>query len=355
MGQTAKRDMQWWQILLLILCISGITTIVLCVTAGCGPPIFWDTSGTPRPVAEPVREPPPIPTAEVKELRLSLDDYPRVDGSTSAQPLAVLVACKALGVPYRWGTELDGTRWMEPYTTTLEMGPLVQGIKENVVHNGTHEAYVNLIEGGTDLILVARRPSPDEEQLAITMGVTLDIQPVALDAFVFLLHQDNPLDGLTVDQIRAIYAGQITNWREVGGANAKINAYQRDRNSGSQELMLALVMHDTAMASASPSMIAQSMTGPYNQMHSDPYGIAYSLYYYKEQMAPQTNVKLCAVNGVAPTREHIADRTYPLVAEVYVVVRSNLPAGSSAAQLRDWLFSIEGQAVVDESGYVSVR
>lgn len=72
-------------------------------------------------------------------------------------------------------------------------------------------------------------------------------------------------------------------------------------------------------------------------------------------MAPQTNVKLCAVNGIAPTRDHIADRTYPLTAPVYVVVRSDLPAGSTALYLRDWLRSTEGQAVVDESGYVPIR
>lgn len=355
MGRTAQRGMQRRQVLLLVLGISVIAIVVLFTAAGCGPPIFWDPSATPQPVAEPVREPPPVPTVEVKTLRLSLDDYPRVDGSTSAQPLAVLIACKALGVSHRWGTKLDGTRWLEPYTSTVEMGPAVQWISAHVVHNGTHAAYVNLIEGRTDLVLVARAPSPDEVQLAQEVGVTLDVRPVAVDAFVFLLHQDNPLDGLALDQIRAIYTGQIVNWQDVGGVDARINAYQRNPNSGSQELMLSLVMQGIEMASSPPEMIGMSMTGPYNQMHSDPHGLAYSIYYYKEQMAPKTNVKLCAVDGVAPTREHISDRTYPLSAEVYAVVRSDLPAASSACVLRDWLLSTEGQAVVDESGYVPVR
>jgi phosphate transport system substrate-binding protein len=235
------------------------------------------------------------------------------------------------------------------------MEPAVHWISTHVVHNGTHAAYVNLIEGRTDLILVARAPSPDEVQLAEVADVTLDVRPVAVDAFVFLLHQDNLLEGLTLDQIRAIYAGQIANWQEVGGVDAKINAYQRNPNSGSQELMLSLVMQGMEMASSPPEMIGMSMTGPYNQMHSDSHGIAYSIYYYKEQMAPKTNVKLCAVDGVAPTREHIFDRTYPLSSEVYAVVRSDLPDGSSARVLLNWLLSAEGQAVVDESGYVPVR
>ena len=334
------------------ICVVCTTIGIWALIVACnlfGPP------RTPYPRGEPIREPPPAPTVQVTALRLSMEDYPRVDGSTSAQPLAVLIACKTLGVSHRWGTKLDGSRWMEPYTTTVEMEPAVQWISTHVVHKGTHEAYVNLIEGRTDLILVARAPSPDEEQLALKNGVTLDVRPVAVDAFVFLLHQDNRLAGLTLDQLRSIYAGQITNWREVGGRDARINAYQRNPNSGSQELMLDLVMQGVPLAPASSEMIGMSMTGPYNQMHSDPHGIAYSIYYYREQMAPQSNVKLCAVNGVAPTRAHISDRTYPLSAEVYAVVRSDLPAGSSARLLRDWLLSAEGQAVVDESGYVPVR
>jgi len=244
---------------------------------------------------------------------------------------------------------------MKPYTGTVEMGPIVQGIDERIVHNGTHEAYVSLLQGYTDLILVARKPSPDERWIASTERIPLDVQPVALDAFVFLLHQENSLEGLTLDQLRAIYAGQILNWQEVGGADARINAYQRNPNSGSQELMLDLVMQGTEMASAPPEMIGTAMTGPYNQMHSDPNGIAYSIYYYKEHMAPKANVKLAAVNGVAPTPDHIADLSYPLTAPVYVVVRGDLPAGSAARYLRDWLLSAEGQAVVNESGYVSVQ
>lgn len=359
MGQSTKHGIQWWQILLIVVGVLGIGIFVLCTTTGIAAIIIaskiFSPPLTPYPRGEPVREPPPVATVDVQMLRLSLDDYPRVDGSTSAQPLAVLVACKALGVSHRWGTKLDGSRWMEPYTTTVAMGPAVGWISGHVVHNGTHESYVNLIEGRTDLVLVARAPSPDEEQLAQAAGVTLDVRPVAVDAFIFLLHQDNPLDGLTLDQLRAIYAGQIVSWQEVGGPDAKINAYQRNPNSGSQELMLDLVMQGTALAPARSEMIGMSMTGPYNQMHSDPQGIAYSIYYYKEQMAPQANVKVCAVDGVAPTREHIADRSYPLSAEVYVVVRRDLPAGSSARVLRDWLLSAEGQAVVEESGYVPVR
>jgi len=97
------KSVKWWQIVLVVLMLLGTAVATYCcVQVAVIAKIFLDAPRTPYPVAEPVRVPPPVPTVEVKELRLSLEDYPRVDGSTSTQPLAILVACKALGVPYRW-------------------------------------------------------------------------------------------------------------------------------------------------------------------------------------------------------------------------------------------------------------
>ncbi len=69
-------------------------------------------------------------------------------------------------------------------------------------------------------------------------------------------------------------------------------------------------------------------------------------------MLPDKNVKLLGVNGVKPTSDSIAKRSYPLTAEVYVVTRKDLSAGSTARMLRDWFLTAEGQAAVAESGYV---
>jgi phosphate transport system substrate-binding protein len=167
------------------------------------------------------------------------------------------------------------------------------------------------------------------------------------------VHKDNPVSSLTLEQIRRIYAGEITDWSELGGVG-RINAYQRDRNSGSQELMEELVMKGTPMSDA-PNMILPSMMGPINAIHDDPLGIGYSVFYYATFMLPDENIILLGVGGVVPTSETITSSSYPLVTEVYAVVRGDTPPDSSAVMLRDWFLTDAGRETVKESGYVPIR
>ena len=231
---------------------------------------------------------------------------------------------------------------------------LCKQINELTASHGTDKAYVKLIEGNTDLILVARVPSPDELQLMKQGSVELDHRPVALDAFIFLVNEKNPVTNLTLAQIRDIYCGIITNWRQVGGIDAKITPYQRTRNSGSQELMRSLVMKDRKMIHAPELLTGTLMHSPFLAIGDDVHGIGYSVYFYGEYMAPLSPVKSCAVNGVLPTSVNIRNRKYPLVTEVFVVVRRDLPPDHEALRLRDWLLTPEGQSVVEESGYVPI-
>ncbi|WJH36064.1 substrate-binding domain-containing protein [Paenibacillus sp. CC-CFT747] len=156
---------------------------------------------------------------------LALSDYPRVDGATAAIP---------------FGRELlhELTGLHRP------------GAAKRVQFHTTHEAYVRLIEGNADLIFAAG-PSEQERRQAESAGVKLKLTPVGKDAFVFLVHEDNPVNGLTSDQIRAIYSEKMLNWKEVGGEDERIIAYQRKENSGSQTYMVQNVMKDTRLASPS--------------------------------------------------------------------------------------------------------
>jgi phosphate transport system substrate-binding protein len=220
-----------------------------------------------------------------------------------------------------------------------------------IVHTSTHDAYINLVTGKADFILVARAPSEDEFKAAAENKVTLDVRAVALDAFVFLAHKDNPISDLSLDRIRDIYTGKITDWAALGGARGPIKPYLRERNSGSQELMESLVMKGAPIIDA-PDMLVMGMAGPFNRIRADPAGIGYSVFYYAMNMLPEPEVKLLGINGVKPTSDTIAKYEYPLTAEVYAVVRNSMPKRSSAVMLRDWLFTPEGQAAIGESGYV---
>lgn len=278
--------------------------------------------------------------------------YPRVDGSTSAHPLQVAMACRIQGVKCGW--------LPAPYNRERRLAPDPRDVtkemrrKVDINHTGTNTSYVNLIKGYRDLILVARAPSPDELDEAKKAGVELDVKAVALDAFVVIVNVKNPVENINLDQLRGIYTRKIKDWRELGGSPGEIRAFRRERNSGSQELMEELVMKGTPMAPL-PDMILWGMMGPMNALRNSPQGISYSVYFYFVFMFPEKNIRMMAINGVRPDAETIAARTYPLTAEVYAVVRKGAAADDPAVMLRDWMLTKEGKAVIAETGYVPIR
>lgn len=281
---------------------------------------------------------------------LNIHNYPKIDGSTSAHPLQMLIACKLLEVDYYWGTSwLDETYRIYPRTD--EKPEVAQFIYDSMVHNGTHGSYENLIRGKADIILVARTASEDELELADSANVSLITKPVALDAFVFIANINNPVNSLTTKQIQDIYTGEIIRWNEVGGTDSLIHPYQRNANSGSQELMLSLVMKDLQILDL-PEMILIGMMGPINVITYDHDGLGYTVYFFEQFMAPNDSLKLLAVEGTRPDSNTLKNKSYKYTTEVYVVIRDDLNVSSSAYQLYRWLLLEEGQAVVEESGYI---
>lgn len=281
---------------------------------------------------------------------LTMDNYPKVDGSTSTHPLQVLIACKLLGVEYSWSPFwFDETFRIWP---SFDDHPdIAQFIVDSIVHNGTHSSFVNLIDRKTDIIIVARSASDDEIDFADSVGVELITMPVALDGFVFIVNINNPVNSLTVKEIQDIYTGNIINWNEVGGTNAEINPYQRNPNSGSQELMLSLVMKDLTMMDL-PEMILMGMMGPIYRITDDRNGLGYTVYFFEQFMAPNDSLKLLAVNGVVPGYKTLQKEEYIYTTEVYAAIRTDLDKSSNAYHLYQWLTTDEGQSAIEESGYI---
>lgn len=339
-----------------------------------------------------------LAVAEIPQaVELGLDGltYPKVDGSTSTHPLSVIIAARVLEVGYEWHYRNPGvsSAYAPPLPDDLRMrgaaamqprsineGPFIElqlaasrvvaipadpqqhrlaVIINNLlaITTGTNGAYVNLVEGNADLILVARAPSADELTLAGEKGVALSAHPIARDALVFIVNRENELDNLTLQEIRALYRT---------AASADRNEYQklrpkplfRERNSGSRELFDELVMRGEALpdkpSRGAEGIFAMSMIGPYNRITSDESAIGYSVYYYERFMALSPETRTIAIEGVHPTPQTIASGEYPLTALVYAVHRSDEPADSPARRLLEWLRSDEGQLIVRESGYIPV-
>lgn len=289
-------------------------------------------------------------SAKIK-LEYTYADYPRFDCSTSAWPLVNLVTCKILDLKYEWKSfGMQTEKYLVPITTPEQMSLY----NELISVNGTDKAYINLIDTIADIIIVARPPSEDEINYAKKKGVTLKLQEIALDAFVFIVNKNNPVTALTTEQIRNIYTSKITNWEQVGGWYEQIHPYTRERNSGSQELMNALVMNELK-STISNDMELMGMMGPINRIGKDTLGLGYSVYYYEHFMAPNEKLKLCAVDGVVPDYETIATKKYPYTTPVFAVIRENTGRESNTNKMFEWLITEQGQNIVKESGYVHIK
>ncbi len=216
----------------------------------------------------------------------------------------------------------------------------------------TASAYKHIVDGTRDIIFVAG-PSEEQEAFAAEQGVELVYTPIGREAFVFFVHPDNPIDGLTLDEIRAIYAGEITRWDALGVSGlGEILAYQRDEGSGSQTALERFVMRGTPLMPADKEKVVDGMGGMVEkvsayQNHRN--AIGFSFRFYCTALMKGFDVKLLAINGVEPSVENIENGSYPLASSFYAVTRSD--ADENTLALLDWICGEQGQALIKKTGY----
>ncbi len=254
------------------------------------------------------------------------DTLPRIDASLATQPLT--------------------DAFIKDFTgkTTDEVG---------ITYSNTHPGYVKLINNEADLIVVTE-PSKEELILAKEKGIELETTKVVNEGFVFFVNKDNPVDSVTLDEVRKIYAGEITNWKELGGNDKRIIAYQRPVNSGSQTGLLSLVMKDKAVKIPTTTEQIETMGGIIDIVSDYDNGIdavGYSYYYYANVMYKNDNLKYLGINGVKPEYETIQNGTYPLLTAYYIVTRKG-ETNENVLKLKDAMLSRRGQMVAKKAGYV---
>jgi len=299
--------------------------------------------------------------------RFTSETLPRLDGSTSAEPVLALLACRSLGVGCDWralsGVELPRSpRPRGPVEAWPPVFPVAPGgAAPRLMTRGTHGAYGALVAGQADLIVVAREPTGDELRGGGAGPVALRVTPVAWDALVFVVNRTNPVATLTLDQVRDIYGGRARRWIDVGGRSSEpVRALLRDPGSGSAELFAKHVMPSPAGQLASDRLI-MTMMGLIDAVGSRADDLGYTVYYYAKMFLKGAepprgygaHFKMIAIDGVAPTDEAIATGAYRLREPVYAVIRQDAPPPVVA--LHDWLSTPDGQRLVVESGYLPVR
>ena len=224
---------------------------------------------------------------------------------------------------------------------------------KRVITSQTNGAFLNLIDGKADIILTHRTISPDEKAYADTKGVTLIETSIALDAFVFIVNKDNPVKSLTVEQVRKIYTGEITNWQQVGGNNASMKVFTRPHNSGSEEVFREVVM-DGLEPLDFPEAVIGAMILVFCEVSENVDGICYTFDNYKEVIVRErgSGVSKVSINEIFPDKNTVKNRTFPFISEIHVAIRSDLDHNTMAYKLYEWLQTENVKPVLTECGFI---
>ncbi len=266
---------------------------------------------------------------------------------------------------------IDGSTSTYPYTQGVYSVLFTNGTAHPQFpksHSKSFASYERLIRGEADVLFAATKASAELESLATEQGVELQYIPIAYDAMVFFTNLENPVNGLTRQQIQDIYVrNAYSSWDQVGGPEAKLLPYCRNTDSGSHALMERYFLEDGKLSLAPEILqgnvsvaMSSALTDVASALSLDPpaYAIGYSVYAYygsyEEMMTDVTpnKLKLLAVDGVLPTAETIADGTYPLADYNYLVLRSDEPKDSPARRLAEFMVSDAGQQAVADSGFL---
>ena len=221
-------------------------------------------------------------------------------------------------------------------------------------YNNTVAGYEMLAHKETDIFFGAY-PSEEQIEYAATLGTSFEYTQIGSEAFVFFVHRDNPVESLTLQQIKDIYSGKITNWKEVGGYDEEIVPFQRNPGSGSQSMLIRL-MGDTPILEpeikeqiGGMGEIIQKVADYKNRTSS----IGFSFRFYVEGIIKNPDIKMIAIDGIAPTKENIRSGAYPVVTPLYAVTWKGNNK-ETVALLLEWILSEEGQYIIEQTGYVGI-
>ena len=289
---------------------------------------------------------------------LTVSNFPVMDGSNSTRFMRTVVADELLGIDYSWSDlQASSSAFIASnWTIRHESGVVLP----HYLFSGTHEAFLNLIDGNADLILTIRQHSAEELAYAKQKGVSLLETPIAQDAFVFMVNDELPVRSLDISQIQGIYTGTYRNWSEVGGNDGEISPYYigKEYDADVCWAMDSLFMAGQPMLDSSELAFSESSyeLGLYCwALRDDVAGIIYGFLCDYNLLTDygKRGIRLLAVNGIEPTRENIENGTYPYVTPVYAVIRADEDLMSTTYQVYDKLVH-SGTSIIEASRFIPI-
>jgi phosphate transport system substrate-binding protein len=234
-------------------------------------------------------------------------------GSTTVQPLA--------------------EKWAQVFVTrNPDIQITIQG-------GGSSVGVKSAADGTVDIGAASRELKADEPPLVKHL--------LAKDGIAIVFHPDNSISGLTKEQVKEIYAGNITNWSEVGGANEEIHVVAREEGSGTRAAFEEMVMGEDALIT-NTAILQPSNGALRTTVSSDPQAVGFLSFGYLD-----SSVKAVTIGGVTATKENALNGTYPIVRPLYFLTKEQ-PTGT-VKEFIDFCLGTEGQTIAEEEGYIPIN
>lgn len=240
---------------------------------------------------------------------------------------------------------VSGSTTVQPLAEKLAEAFMTENTGVRIdVQGGGSSVGVKAAGQGTSDIGMASREIKESEMVEFP---NLKIFVIARDGIAIVAHPDVPVSDLTVEQVRGIFSGKVTNWKDFGGEDHNIIVVSREEGSGTRGAFEEMVMGEDALIAA--TAILQASNGSIRTtVSTTPYSIAYLSFGYLDD-----TVKTISIDGVAPTEPNAADGSYPIVRPLNMLTDGE-PEGMVKAFL-DFILSEAGQKLVVEDGYIPVN
>ena len=231
-------------------------------------------------------------------------------------------------------------------------------IRISVTGGGSGTGIAALVNGTVDLANASRKIKSEEIEEARANGIEPVEHIIAGDAIAVIVHPDNPVSELTLQQISDIYSGKIVNWSEVGGEDRPIVRLSRETNSGTHvyflETVLRLGSKEDKTIFSMDTLLLPSSEGIISEVRQNPNAIGYDgLGYVPDDVKMIAIATSAGEPYVLPSVATVNDKTYPIARDLYMYT-----AGESTGIIKaylDWILSAEAQKIVLELGFVPIK
>lgn len=227
------------------------------------------------------------------------------------------------------------------------------GNQVSVTGGGSGTGIAALINGTTDICSSSRDMQQKEKDDAKSKGINVVEKIIAYDGLAVIVNPANPINELTMEQIKKIFTGAYKNWKELGGPDQPITALSRESNSGTYVFFQEHVLNKENFAPTVKLMPASSSIA--QSVGQDKWSVGYlGLGYTKEGNVKVLNVKKDENSpAITPNHNTVLDKTYSIARPLFLIFNGE-PQGISASIL-EFAFSPEGQKIVEETGYVTLK